>query len=160
MASVAPLPEPEVPSSEELVESWTTLVLAYTHLSRVLTAKVEQATGMPGRTFDVLVRLLRAGDQPVSLTKLTRTISFSSGGFTKLADRLEQAGLIQRQPSPTDRRVTNAVLTPAGRAQAEKALAVFVTELRELVVPRLGADGLHVLAGYMERLGGVERCED
>jgi DNA-binding MarR family transcriptional regulator len=160
MASVEPLPKPEVPSSEELVESWTTIVLAYTHLSRVLTAKVEQATGMPGRSFDVLVRLLRAGDQPVSLTKLTRTISFSSGGFTKLADRLEQAGLIQRQPSPTDRRVTNAVLTPAGRAQAEKALAVFVTELRELVVPRLGADGLGVLAGYMERLGGLEHCKD
>ncbi|MDX6312795.1 MAG: hypothetical protein QOF44_2259, partial [Streptomyces sp.] len=44
--------------------------------------------------------------------------------------------------------------------QAEKALAVFVTELRELVVPRLGADGLGVLAGYMERLGGLEHCED
>jgi DNA-binding MarR family transcriptional regulator len=160
MASVEPLPKPEVPSSEELVESWTTIVLAYTHVSRVLTEKVEQATGMPGRSFDVLVRLLRAGDQPVSLTKLTRTISFSSGGFTKLADRLEHAGLIQRQPSPTDRRVTNAVLTPAGRAQAEQALAVFVTELRELVVPRLGTDGLQALAGYMERLGGVERCED
>jgi DNA-binding MarR family transcriptional regulator len=168
MASVAPLPKPElppsdptaIPSSEELVESWTTIVLGYTRVARVLTAKVEQATGMPGRSFDVLVRLLRAGDQPVSLTKLTRTISFSSGGFTKLADRLEQAGLIERQPSTSDRRVTNAVLTPTGRAQAEQALAVFVAELRELVVPRLGADGLRVLAGYMEQLGGDEPCED
>lgn len=168
MASVAPLPTPElppsdpraIPSSEELVESWTTIVLTYTRVSRVLTAKVEQATGVPGPSFDVLVRLLRAGDQPLSLTKLSRTISFSSGGFTKLADRLEQAGLIERHPSPSDRRVINAVLTPAGRAQAEQGLAVFVAGLRELVVPRLGADGLLALAGYMEQLGGDHRCED
>ncbi|MFC9846512.1 MarR family winged helix-turn-helix transcriptional regulator [Streptomyces sp. NPDC060223] len=161
MASVAPPPQPELPpsvpgespSSEELVEAWTTIVLTYNRVSRDLTGKVEAATGVPGRSFDVLVRLLRAGDQPVSLTKLSRTISVSSGGFTKLADRLEQAGLIERQPSASDRRVTNAVLTPAGRAQAEQGLAVFVAEFDALVARRLGADGLRALAGYMRELG-------
>jgi DNA-binding MarR family transcriptional regulator len=141
------------PSFEELVESWTTIVLTFTRLSRTLNAKVEQETGLPGPSFDVLVRLLRAGDQQVSLTRLAQTIAFSSGGFTKLADRLEQAGLIERQRSPSDRRVTNAVLTAAGREQAEQGLAVFVAGLRDLVVQRLGPDGLQVVADYMGRLG-------
>ncbi|MFJ2826650.1 MarR family winged helix-turn-helix transcriptional regulator [Streptomyces sp. NPDC087263] len=161
MASVASPLQPELPpsdpgespSSEELVEAWTTIVLTYNRVSRDLIAKVEAVTGVPGRSFDVLVRLLRAGDQPVSLTRLSRTISLSSGGFTKLADRLEQAGLIERQPSTSDRRVINAVLTPTGRAQAEQGLAVFVAEFDALVARRLGADGLRALAGYMRELG-------
>jgi DNA-binding MarR family transcriptional regulator len=168
MVSVPPAPQSDlVPSDpmattsfEELVGSWTTIVLVYTRVSRMLNAKVEQETGLPGPSFDVLVRLLRAGDQPVPLTKLARTIAFSSGGFTKLADRLEQAGLIERQPSPSDRRVTNAVLTAAGRKQAEQGLAVFVAGLRKLVDRKLGSDGLQVVAGYMDRLGPDDSCED
>jgi DNA-binding MarR family transcriptional regulator len=151
---------PATLTSEDLVESWTTIVLAYTKVSGALNAQVEQATGLPGPSFDVLVRLLRAGDQPVSLTKLSKTIAYSTGGFTKLADRLEQAGLIKRQPSPSDRRVTNAVLTPAGRKQAQQGLDIFVAGLRDLVVRRLGADGLRELAAHMDRLGGDEPCED
>jgi DNA-binding MarR family transcriptional regulator len=71
-----------------------------------------------------------------------------------VADRLEQAGLIEREPSPCDRRVTNAVLTPAGRAHAEQALAVYCAGLRELVLPHLGADGLRAMASHMCQLSG------
>jgi DNA-binding MarR family transcriptional regulator len=84
---------------------------------------------------------------------LARYLAFSSGGFTKVADRLEQAGLIKRQPSSCDRRVTNAALTPAGRALAERALGVYSDGLRELVLQPLGLDGLRTLADHMSRLG-------
>jgi hypothetical protein len=44
--------------------------------------------------------------------------------------------------------------TSPGRAQAERAFAVYCGGLRELVLQRLGLDGLHVLADYMSRLSG------
>jgi DNA-binding MarR family transcriptional regulator len=41
---------------------------------------------------------------------------------TALADGLQERGLAERQPHPTDRRVRTIVLTPEGRAKRERAL--------------------------------------
>ena len=153
-AEPAPCGPVEGCSSDELASAWTSIVRGYSHVTELLTEQVERATGLSAPSFFALVWLLRGSADAVSLTTLARHVAFSSGGFTKLADRLEQAGLIERQPSPSDRRVTNAVLTPLGRAKAERAFAVYCTGLRELVLQRLGLDGLHVLADHMSRLSG------
>jgi DNA-binding MarR family transcriptional regulator len=149
---------------DELADSWKTVVRGYTHVTEMLTEQVERETGLPGVEFLVLVWLLRgdsgdhgAGDVAVPLSKLARQVAFSSGGFTKVADRLEQAGLIKRQPSESDRRVTHAVLTGTGRVLAERAFTVYCQGLREIVVERLGQDGLNVLADHMSRLSGEGR---
>ena len=142
-------------SSDELASAWRTVVRGYTHVIDILAEQVERETGLPAPAFFALVWLLRdGGGAAVPLSMLARQVAFSSGGFTKVADRLERAGLIQRQPSPSDRRVTHAVLTEAGRALAERAFAVYCAGLHELVVERLGLDGLRVLADHMSRLSG------
>jgi DNA-binding MarR family transcriptional regulator len=142
-------------SSEELLDAWTGIVRGYTHVNSILACHVEQETGLPRPDFHVLARLRRSGDPAVPLSTLARELAFSSGGFTKLADRLEQAGLIRRQPSPCDRRVINAVLTPAGRAAADRVLAVYCAGLRVLVLRHLGTDGLRAMASQMSRLGSI-----
>jgi len=142
-------------SSDELAGAWKTVVRGYTHVTDLLTGQVERETGLPAPAFFALVWLLRDGSgSAVPMSMLARQVAFSSGGFTKVADRLEQASLIERQPSASDRRVTHAVLTEAGRALAERAFAIYCAGLRELVVERLGLDGLHVLADHMSRLSG------
>jgi DNA-binding MarR family transcriptional regulator len=130
------------------------VVRGYTHVTRVLTDKIEQETSLAAPSFFVLLWLLRSGHQAVPLSTLARQVAFSSGGFTKVADRLEEAGLIERQPCPDDRRVTNAVLTPAGRAHAERAAAIYCAGLDELVLQHLGTDGLREMAGQMSLLSG------
>ena len=145
----------ELCSSDELARAWKAVVRGYTHVTDLLTEQVEQETGLPAPAFFALVWLLRDGSgSAVPLSKLARQVAFTSGGFTKVADRLEQAGLIQRQPSASDRRVTHAVLTEAGRALAERAFGIYCAGLRELVVERLGFDGLQVLADHMRHLSG------
>jgi len=141
-------------SSNELVAAWMCVARGYTHVTQILTEQVERETGLPPAGFFALVRLLRGGGQAVPLSALARQVAFSSGGFTKVADRLEQAGLIERQPSACDRRVINAALTPAGRTLAERAFAVYSARLRELVLERLGINELRVLADHMSRLSG------
>ena len=138
----------------ELVTWWGRVVEAYERTGRLVAVGPVAGVDLPGPWFEVLLRLLRTPGGRLTMTQLARETTLTSGGFTKLADRLEQAGLIERQPSPSDRRVTNAVLTPLGRAQAERAFAVYCTGLRELVLQRLGLDGLHVLADHMSRLSG------
>jgi DNA-binding MarR family transcriptional regulator len=141
-------------SSDELVDTWTSIVQGYTRVTRMLTEQVERETGLPAPSFFVLAWLLRSTEPAVPMSTLARQVAFSSGGFTKVADRLEQAGLIERQPSPADRRVTNAALTAAGRVEAERAFAVYCAGLRELVLHRVGLDGLRAMATQMSLLGG------
>ena len=149
---------------DELADTWKTVVRGYTHVTEMLTEQVERETGLPAVEFLALIWLLRGdsgeggSDVAVPLSKLAREVAFSSGGFTKVADRLEQAGLIKRQPSESDRRVTHAVLTGTGRALAQRAFTVYCQGLRELVVERLGLENLRVLADNMSRLSdGPER---
>ena len=153
-----PGPEPgdpgQPPSPGELLDAWACVVRGYTHVMQVLTERVERETRLAAPSFFVLAWLLRSGNQAVPLSMLARQVAFSSGGFTKMADRLEQAGLIERQPCPDDRRVTNAVLTPACRAHAERAVAVYCAGLRDLVLRHLGPDGLRTMAGQMSLLSG------
>src|SRR6201992_1258347 len=94
---------------DELADLWKTVVRGYTHVTEMLTEQGERETGLPAVEFLALIWLLRGdsgeggSDVAVPLSKLAREVAFSSGGFTKVADRLEQAGLIKRQPSEADR---------------------------------------------------------
>lgn len=73
--------------------------------------------------FDVLSALRRAG-HPYSLTPgvLMGELLVSSGTMTNRIDRLESQGLVERSPSPTDRRAVLVTLTQAGRVKVDSAL--------------------------------------
>ncbi|WP_129339891.1 MarR family winged helix-turn-helix transcriptional regulator [Cellulomonas endophytica] len=80
--------------------------------------------GLEGWAFDVLSALRRAG-VPYRLSPgalLTQTL-VTSGTMTNRVDRLEQAGLVRRLPSPDDRRGVLVELTDAGRGRVDSAMA-------------------------------------
>jgi DNA-binding MarR family transcriptional regulator len=87
-------------------------------LARELEQRLEpvyKAHGLEPGWHDVLATLRRTGP-PYRLrpTDLTESLMLTSSGTTKRLDRLEKAGLIQREPDPDDRRGTLITLTPAG----------------------------------------------
>ncbi|WP_433043614.1 MarR family winged helix-turn-helix transcriptional regulator [Dactylosporangium sp. CS-033363] len=67
--------------------------------------------------YDVLAALRRAG-APYALTPsaLADTLMLSRAGMTNRLDRLETAGLIERQANRADRRSLRVALTPPGLA--------------------------------------------
>lgn len=58
---------------------------------------------------------LRSVDGPMPMKDLAHCMEIDPSYVTQVADRLEQLGLIERQPHPTDRRVKHLVLTAKGR---------------------------------------------
>ncbi len=84
--------------------------------------------------FDVLSALRRQG-APYQLSPgaLLRTTLVTSGTMTNRIDRLEQAGLVRRQPDPQDKRGVLVTLTAAGRARADAALADLLASERVLL---------------------------
>lgn len=69
----------------------------------------------------VLVTLFLSRDGSRKLSDLSRYHMVHQTTITLIVDQLEKRGLARRQPHPTDRRVSLAVLTPAGRALTRDA---------------------------------------
>ena len=52
--------------------------------------------------------------RPVAMGRLAETLGCEASNVTGLVDRLEDRGLVQRRPSPEDRRIKVIQLTPTG----------------------------------------------
>jgi len=137
---------------DDLVEAWGLVVEGYTTVMEQMASDIEAASGLSATAFEVLLRLARTPGRQLPFTELARSVSFSSSGFTRLADRLESSQLIRREPNPSDRRVTLAVLTDKGAAQLDRAVVAHLGGLRRYVVERVGAERLRQLADTMSRL--------
>ena len=117
-------------------------------LSRLAGDRTEQAYaayGMGRPEFDVLATLRRSG-APYQLTPgaLATSMMISTGGTTARLDRLEKAGLVERLPSPTDRRGVLVRLTDAGFTAVDQAVGAGLVEQQRLLA-HLPADRLEQL---------------
>jgi DNA-binding MarR family transcriptional regulator len=116
--------------------------------------KVYARYGIGRPEFDVLATLRRSGP-PYQLSPgaLAGSMMLSSGGTTARLDRLERAGLVERSPSPTDRRSVLVRLTDAGREIVDGAVAAGLAEQRRLLA-HLPPDRVRELADLLrEALG-------
>jgi DNA-binding MarR family transcriptional regulator len=102
--------------------------------------------------YSVLALLGEAGPKGMRMSDLAERRLMSSGGFTRLADRLESRGLIERRQSAIDARSIDATLTSEGRALLRKAWRQQYKGLRRLFLDRLDDDDLRQLARIWDRL--------
>lgn len=75
---------------------------------------VRRVADQLGLTATQVVALRELTD-PITARELAARMFCEPSNVTFVLDRLEQQGLIQRQPHPTDRRAKQIVLTAAGR---------------------------------------------
>ena len=115
-------------------------------------AETFEGYGLNGGEFDVLATLRRAGG-PYGLTptELYRSMMLSSAAMTNRIDRLEERGLVAREPDPDDRRGVRIRLTAAGLELIEGALAAHV-EGEERLLAALSRDERRQLAGLLAKL--------
>lgn len=104
--------------------------------------------------FTQYLALKRLGEHgPMTPGELARTLNYNPGSLTRLLDKLQEAGYLQRAPHPSDRRSLQLELTAAARKKhariiacaetaAEKAFSGFTeaerSELRDLLTRLLG----------------------
>jgi DNA-binding MarR family transcriptional regulator len=106
-------------------------------LARELEQRLEvvyREHGLEAGWHDVLATLRRSGP-PYRLrpTEFTSALMLTSSGTTKRLDRLEQAGLIARDPDPQDRRGTLITLTPRGRRLIDSVTEAHLENERRLL---------------------------
>ena len=114
---------------DDRITLWGLFLEAHHMISESLWADVEAVFPYPEAWFEVLLRLSRSPGGAQPMTRLARMVLFSSGGFTKLADRMEAEGLIRRVACPDDRRSSLATITPKGRRVLDRGLRTHLPSL-------------------------------
>jgi DNA-binding MarR family transcriptional regulator len=151
------------PTAEEiaLLKQWNILQSGFRRFTDLLLADVEAKAAVAPSSFQVLWFLLTASGRTAQMHQLARTLGFSTAGTTKVADRLAEAGLIERSTSPADRRVIFATLTEHGVQVATTAALALADALRERVVRPFGADHLEFLSAAIASLDPKtgQRCD-
>ncbi|HEU5318676.1 MAG TPA: MarR family transcriptional regulator [Chloroflexota bacterium] len=142
-----------------LLDAWVAVVTATLRTARVLGEELEAAIGRPMAQAEVLLRIYRSPEGRLPTTRLARELLFTSGGFTKLADRLVGAGLVAREACPTDRRVTYLTLSDEGRELARRALQAHAAGVRRHVLDAMGEETLADWSTAARRLGGHSGTE-
>ena len=110
-----------------------------------------------GQTSWMAIALTAKAAQPLSQTDLALALGLEAASVVSLVDRLVQAGLVQRQPSPTDRRVKHVVLTAEGWALNAKLKLEAERFRREMLAPQ-DQDLLQQASELLERLQAA--CEE
>lgn len=133
---------------------WDLAYQSFSAAHRRLVAELEDMIGLPEAWVHLMLRLLPMPDHKIPMTMLAQELNMSSGGFTKLADRLENAGLIRREMSKDDRRKIFAVLTDDGIEITERAMTVLSGTLREQVLGSVSAVDLVRMSQTLRALAG------
>ena len=119
---------------------------------RRLEADLLAAHGLPLPWYDVLLQLAEAPDRRLRMTELAGRVLLSRSGLTRLVDRLEREGLVERAACPGDARVTHAVLTEAGLARLREASPTHLRSIAEHVTNRLDPHDMDELERLMSKL--------
>jgi len=141
-------------ADDALITTFGRLVEVHAGLGQQLGRALEQRCGISHSMFEVLLRISRAEGGQVSMGALAGQVALTTGGITRLVDRMIATGLVQRVPCPTDRRVYFAALTDAGQAKLSDATTVHAANLRQAFDGFTKSD-LRTLDQLLDRLRGV-----
>ena len=86
------------------------------------------------------------------MSEMATAIFHSTGGTTRLIDRLETAELVRREHCPHDRRSVYVAITDAGGAKLDDALGVHLDYLDKLMGERLSAGERDALSTLLSKL--------
>jgi DNA-binding MarR family transcriptional regulator len=131
--------------------AWRGFLRTHATLIKDLDAELEAAHGLPLVSFEVLAHLSEQ-DGRLRMCDLAERVQLSRSGLTRLVDRLEGAGLIERARCSSDARGAWAVLTDEGAERFRAARLTHLAELRRLFLGRLSADELRALGDLFERV--------
>jgi DNA-binding MarR family transcriptional regulator len=119
---------------------------------RQLDEELRRSHGLPLSSYDVLVTLESAPARQMRMSELADAVLLSRSGLTRLVERLERDGLLERTDCPSDARGSLAVLTDEGLARLAEARKTHLRGVRERFLDHFSEDELTALGEYWGRL--------
>jgi DNA-binding MarR family transcriptional regulator len=144
------------PLSSDRLRAWRLYFESALALNDVLDAELERDAGIPLRWYDVLVHLEERPDG-LRMNELADRILYSKSGFTRVVDRLEDAGLVRRVRPENDRRSILVVITDDGRRTLQRARGHHRRAIDEHFSAHLGDNDVKSLMRALEKVSAHVR---
>ncbi len=134
---------------DERINAYGRLVEAQRRLHRIFDRSLRADVGISAVWYEALLRIARSPGRHMPINELGDALVLSSGGATRLVDRLEEQGFVERVACPTDRRVSWAHLTDEGRTALTDATRVHLEDLDEHFVSKLSPSEMDTLTDLL-----------
>jgi DNA-binding MarR family transcriptional regulator len=150
LAPAAEVPLRELAPAE--LGAWRGFLRVHSALVKALDAELLAAHGLPLTSYEVLINVQAAPGKRRRMAELADGVLLSRSGMTRLVDRLERDGLLERDRCTDDGRGTFAVLTERGEALLAEARRTHLDGVRERFLQHFAAEELEQLARLWERV--------
>jgi DNA-binding MarR family transcriptional regulator len=138
-------------SAREL-RAWRGLLRVHATLVKALDAELERTHGVSLTSYEVLLFLNDSDGGQLRMHDLAASVLLSRSGLTRLADRLERDGLIERRACESDARGSFAAITQAGRAKLAAARVTHLDGVRRHFLSHLSPEEQDALGDTWERI--------
>lgn len=132
--------------------AWLNLVQAHSVVSSRMEARLVAACGLSLAEHELLIRLAQAPDRELRMYDLASLLLLSKSGITRVVDRLERRGLVERKMSARDRRVVLAALTDPGVEILEQARPFIAGGIQEFLTGHLDAEDIETLRALLRKV--------
>jgi DNA-binding MarR family transcriptional regulator len=132
--------------------AWRGFLRVHSALAKALDAELAAEHDLPLSSYEVLITLQSAPGKRRRMAELADRVLLSRSGMTRLVDRLEREGLLERDTCTSDGRGCFAVLTPSGEELLSRARPTHLAGVRERFLRHFAADELVTLASWWERV--------
>jgi DNA-binding MarR family transcriptional regulator len=148
-------PEPGAFTPEEF-DAWRGLIRLREAVMREIDRRLRRDGLISLADYGVLITLVTAPGLRLRMSDLGARRMLTPSGITRVVGRLEEQGLVRREPDPADGRAAFAALTRPGLEALRLAQVVHHATVRELYLDRLTKHELDRLARLLEKaLPGV-----
>ena len=149
------LPEPD-PFTEEEFQAWRGLIRMRETVMREIDRRLHQRGDLSLADYGILITLVTAPRLRLRMSDLGAQRMLTPSGITRVVTRLEERGLVRREPDSADGRAALAALTRPGLEALRRAQVIHHATVRELLLGRLTPRELDRLAQLYEKaLPGV-----
>jgi DNA-binding MarR family transcriptional regulator len=144
------LPEPDSFTPEEF-HAWRGLIRLRELAMREIDRRLQEHGDLSLADYGVLITLVTASELKLRMSDLGARRMLTPSGITRVVTRLEERGLVRREPDPVDGRASLAALTRPGLEALRRAQVVHHAAVRDLYLKRLPPKDLNRLAQLFEK---------
>jgi DNA-binding MarR family transcriptional regulator len=138
--------------AEAELDSWLSLVRLMIWLPWSIDQQLQRDSDLRIVEYQVLAMLSESPERTLRMSSLAEVTNASLSRLSHLVTRLEERGLVRREPDPADGRFTNAILTDKGFQTLAEAAPGHVAHVRSLVIDVLSPEQLRRLGLVADRI--------
>jgi DNA-binding MarR family transcriptional regulator len=152
MTTTTTLAPARVHARDPRLAGWRALLTAHTLLTDRLDEELRRETGLSLFEYSALLQLAEAPERRRRMSELAEGILLTRSGVTRLIDRLEREGLVERCACVSDGRGAEAVLTEAGLERLRGASRVHLRGVERYYLERVSPADQATIARVMTGL--------